>query len=353
VRRVRVFDRDASLATRMAELHGNDRAVGAGLDVNDAPALRRALEGCDAALAAVSYKANLAILEACIDVGCHGNDLGGNNEVVQRQFDLSARATAAGVAWLPDTGLAPGLASLLAAAALERLPEAHSLRVRCGGIPLHPRPPFSYQLVFSVEGLINEYKEPTWALREGRVLEVPTLGELEEEDFPAPFGRLEAFNTSGGASTLPWTFQGRLRNLDYKTLRYPGHLRMMRELFALGLFDERPMSVDGASVVPRHVAEACLARAFSGEDPDAILLRVEARSETARLLFDLVDTRDEATGLTAMMRCTAFPAAILTHMLASGLIAARGVLRQESVVPTEPFLAALRDRGLRLQETRA
>jgi lysine 6-dehydrogenase len=350
VSEVRLFDRDPGLALNVAARYGAGRTVAAGLDVSDGAALRVALEGCSAALGAVSYRFNVAISEACIDVRCHYADLGGNNAEVTRQFELSERARKAGVALVPDTGLAPGLASVLAAAVLERRPSTERLRIRCGGLPLHPKEPFHYQVVFSVEGLINEYKEPTFCLRDGEIARVRTLSDVEEIVFPEPFGRLEAFNTSGGCSTLPWTLCGRVRDLDYKTLRYPGHVGLMQQLFALGLAAEEPVRIDGAMVRPRSVLEACLRQAMWSEGPDAVLLLVEGTGPEGTFAFRIIDRADERTGLSAMMRCTAFPAAILTHMLASGIIGERGTLHQELVVPTARFVDALRTRGIPLEE---
>ncbi|MFH1468595.1 MAG: saccharopine dehydrogenase C-terminal domain-containing protein [Pseudomonadota bacterium] len=350
VEEVRVFDLDPARAVAVARAHGGGRAHAAGLDASDEAAAVQALSGCDAALGAISYRANLALSRACLQAGVHFCDLGGNNDVVRAQQALSAEAQAAGIALVPDCGLAPGLVSVLTARLLELMPDARRVKLRVGGLPLDPRPPMGYQIVFSVEGLINEYKEPSFALRDGEVVEVPTLGDLEQLEFPEPFGTLEAFNTSGGASTLPWTLRGRLEALDYKTIRYPGHRDQVALLFDLGLADEVPVEVDDVAISPRRLLERVLDARLAGDDADCILLLAEAEGPSGRVAFRLMDRADPETGLSAMMRCTAFPAAVVAHMLASGAIQARGTLPQEQAIPAGPFVAALRARGLRIEQ---
>jgi lysine 6-dehydrogenase len=352
VEEVRLFDVDAERAERVARIHGAGKTVPATLDASDGEALERAIDGCDAALGAISYRFNAELSRRCIRRGVHFCDLGGHNGIVQEQYGLSEEAARADVAIVPDCGLAPGLVSILTARCLELMPNADSIRMRVGGLPQEPVGPFGYQIVFSVEGLINEYKEPTFVLRDGEVVEVPTLGELEQLSFPPPFERLEAFNTSGGASTLPWTMREQVRNLDYKTIRYPGHRDLVAALFALGLAQEEPRTVDGVAVRPRRLLEAMLNESLASEAPDCILCLVEATGPDGRVAFRLVDRHDPSTGLSAMMRCTAFPAAIVAHMLASGVVRGRGTLHQEHAIPAGPFVEALRARGLDLvQET--
>ena len=129
------------------------------------------------------------------------------------------------------------MVSVLAAHGAARFSGLDELHIRVGGLPQTPRPPLDYQIVFSVEGLINEYVERARVIRGGRIVEVESMTEVESLDFPAPFGAMEAFQTSGGTSTLPETFSGRVRELDYKTIRYPGHCERFRLLTDLGLCD--------------------------------------------------------------------------------------------------------------------
>ena len=123
------------------------------------------MRGHDGVLSAVPYFFNLELAKAAIEAGCHFVDLGGNNTVVKQEFALHDQAQAAGVAIAPDCGLSPGMASILGGELLRRIGgKADALKIYVGGLPQRPRPPFNYQLVFSVEGLINEYSEPAKSL---------------------------------------------------------------------------------------------------------------------------------------------------------------------------------------------
>ena len=186
------------------------------------------------------------------------------------------QAQAAGVAIAPDCGLSPGMASILGGELLRRIGgKADALKIYVGGLPQSPKPPFNYQLVFSVEGLINEYCEPAKILRNGKMITIEPLTEVEAfrmEGFP----ELEAFHTSGGTSTLPETFQGQVGECFEKTLRYPGHVSMLRSLYDLGLFSSEKRRIDGAMISPRQMMSSLFVEKFSGNEPELTILRVEA-----------------------------------------------------------------------------
>ncbi|MCC6525246.1 MAG: saccharopine dehydrogenase NADP-binding domain-containing protein [Polyangiaceae bacterium] len=319
-------------------------------DLAETAALPELLRGFDVVLSAADYRFHEAVTRAAIEAGCHMCDLGGNVFVVDAQLALHEAAAARGVTVVPDCGLAPGLAGLLAAWGVERLGSADAVTMRVGGLPAHPKPPLHYKLVFSARGLVNEYLEPSEALRDGKIVRLPSLTDVETLDFPAPFGTLEAFNTSGGASTLPRTLAGKVRDLDYKTIRYPGHCAAFAAMHALGLLSETP--VDGVS--PRALTEKLILRHLSDDDTDVALVRVTVTGlrdgRRGRLVFEIVDRHSDETGHSAMARTTAYPAAAIAHMLATGAIDKRGVLPGELAVPLAAFVAAVRARGIEIAE---
>ena len=278
------------------------------------------------------------LAKSAIAAGCHFADLGGNNTVVKQQLELEDEAIAAGVAIAPDCGLSPGMASILGGELLRRIGgKADALKIYVGGLPQTPRPPFNYQLVFSVEGLINEYSEPAKILRDGKIITIEPLTEVEPFEMEG-FPELEAFHTSGGTSTLPETFQGQVGECFEKTLRYPGHVRMLRSLYDLGLFSSVKRSVNGTEVAPRQVTSRLFEEQFTRDEPEVTLLRVEAHHDDVVASFSMVDYTDAATGLTSMMRTTAWPASIVLQMLIAGEIRKRGCIRQETDVPAQLFL---------------
>lgn len=317
----------------------------------EAPApLARLMGSVHVVLSSADYRYNELVTRAAIEARVHLCDLGGNLSVVDRQLALDAEAKRAGITVIPDCGLAPGMACLLAAWGVERLDSVERVRIRVGGLPAHPKPPLGYKLVFSVRGLTNEYLEPAEVLRGGRRERVASLTEPEPIEFPSPFGTLEAFHTSGGASTLPRTLQGKVQDLDYKTLRYPGHLAAFAGMQALGLFSEEPVS----GVVPRTFTETLLERALTDDDTDVVLARVTVAGThagaAAELSFEVVDRHDPATGHSAMARTTAYSASAVAYMLGVGAITRRGVLPGERCVPLDAFVQAVRARGIDILE---
>jgi lysine 6-dehydrogenase len=137
--------------------------------------------------------------------------------------------------------------------AIELLDEAIDVFMWDGGIPQKPRPPFNYLLTFNIAGLTNEYAEPAIFLRDWKIQQVETMSELESVQFPEPIGVLEAFVAGGGTDTMPWTYEGRLRTLQNKTLRWPGNYAQLRAFYDLGLWDLQPVQSGGQEIIPREV----------------------------------------------------------------------------------------------------
>jgi len=333
---------------RVNRLAGGNKVSGVRLDAADSGAALELMRGHDGVLSAVPYFFNLGLAKAAIRAGSHFADLGGNNNVVQQEFKRELQAQAAGIAIAPDCGLSPGMASILGGELLRRIGgRADALKIYVGGLPQKPRPPFNYQLVFSVEGLINEYSEPARILRGGKMIAIEPLTEVETfrmEGFP----ELEAFHTSGGTSTLPETFQGQVGECFEKTLRYPGHVAMLRTLYDLGLFSNEKRRIEGAMIAPRQTTACVFEEKFRGDDPEVTLLRVEAHHEDLVASFSMIDYTDSQTGMTSMMRTTAWPASIVLQMLVGGEITKRGGVRQEIDVPAQLFLSEMERRGIRI-----
>jgi len=355
--------RARDVAARINRIRGERKLRPVALDASNQSAVARLMKGHDAALSAVPYFLNLGLAKAALDARCHFADLGGNNTVVRQELALSSQAEKRGIAIAPDCGLSPGMASILGGELVRRLGgRADALRLYVGGLPEKPMPPFHYQLVFSVEGLINEYVEPARILRRGKLATIEPLTEPEEFHMNG-FPPLVAFHTSGGTSTLPETFEGRVGECFEKTLRYPGHFDLLCELKELGLFSSDKIRIGKSEIAPRALMSKIFEGKFAGKGPDVCIMRLEAHESVrgpgvrgllgGRLqgrvaLFTLVDHYDPKTDMSAMMRTTAFPASIVVHMLASGAIAKRGAVLQERDVPADLFLEEMAKRGIKI-----
>jgi len=328
------------------------------VDARDRAAVRALMRAHAACLNALPYYLNLAITEEAIAGGLHYCDLGGNTEIVFQQLELDAQAREKDVSVIPDTGLAPGMVNILAELGIRQLEQAESVRIFVGGLPQEPEPPLNYHIVYSLHGVLDYYTTPGWVLRAGEPAQVEALSELESVDFPPPIGTLEAFQTGGGLSTLPWKYQGKIRTMEYKTLRYPGHAHIMRAIRELGLLSTEPVSLDKGApgVVPRDVfIRVVEPRLHKPTARDLVALRVIVEGQNAgqprRIVYDCVDRFDAHTGLSAMERTTGFSLSITGQMQVRGEVSGAGVFTPDEAVPGEAYIAELRQRGVRIVET--
>ncbi|HEX8210660.1 MAG TPA: saccharopine dehydrogenase C-terminal domain-containing protein [Longimicrobium sp.] len=327
------------------------------VDANDRTGIRDAMEGASAVMSAFPYYFNLGMAVAAVDSGAHFADLGGNTEIVLQQKGLHERAREKGLSVIPDCGLAPGMVNVLAEHGIRQLDTTRAVRIFVGGLPQNPQPPLNYQIVYSLEGVLDYYTTLSWVLRDGRPLQVAALSEVEELPFDGA-GTLEAFHTAGGLSTMAQRYEGQIPSMEYKTLRYPGHARAMETIRELGLLGLEPVDVKGQKVTPRDLFISVVGpklRKDYRESPDLVALRVEAEGdkdgEETLLRWDLLDRFDPATGITAMMRTTGFSLAITGALQAAGDIEP-GVWTPDECMPAAVYIDSLARRNVMIREHR-
>lgn len=356
VEMVGLYDFDLDLAQEITRKYGNDITIAGKVDAGNEDEVTKILMDYDACVSAVTYRYNPGLTRAAIASKTHFFDLGGNNDAVASQFAMHEKAKAADIVVIPDCGLAPGMVSVLAAAGIKEFDKVRSLKIRVGGLPQNPRPPLNYQMVFSSEGLINEYWEPVVVLDNGEKKTVNPMTGLEELEFDG-IGKLEAFYTSGGTSTLPDTYKGVVDFLDYKTIRYPGHCLLFKAMLDIGLGSRSEVKVDGMGVEPRIVFKKVLEKNLSFGDPDMVLVRLifegDKDGRNMELVYEIVDRQDTRTGLTSMMRTTSFPIAIIAWMACQGRITHRGVVPQEIAVEPQFFMSQLKKRNINIKVTKS
>jgi len=208
-------------AHRLANLHAHT------VDAGDAAALGAQLKKhpVDAVISSLPYYCNIAVAEAARRAGIHYFDLTEDVEVTRAVRRISEGASQA---FVPQCGLAPGFISIAANELIGHFDELRAVKLRVGALPQHPNNVLKYSLTWSTEGLINEYGNPCEAIVEGRRVEAAPLEGLEEIEIDGT--SYEAFNTSGGLGSLGETYGAKCKNMDYKTMRYPGHCEQMRLL---------------------------------------------------------------------------------------------------------------------------
>jgi saccharopine dehydrogenase-like NADP-dependent oxidoreductase len=224
---VALADVNGDAARGVARAHGRRNITAHGVDAGDPAALARHIAGhpCDAVISSLPYFCNPGVARVARDAGLHYFDLTEDVEVTR-----SVRATAEGAttAFVPQCGLAPGFISIAANELISHFDELKSVRMRVGALPQHPNNMLKYSLTWSTDGLINEYGNPCHGIADGKAVESAPLEGLEEIEIDGK--RYEAFNTSGGLGSLGETYGARCEQMNYKTIRYPGHCEQMRLL---------------------------------------------------------------------------------------------------------------------------
>jgi lysine 6-dehydrogenase len=328
------------------------RLVPTPLDVRDREAVLGVMRECDAVMSALPYYFNLEMARLAVEAGVHFADLGGNTEIVFKQKELDADARAKGVTVVPDCGVAPGMVNILAEYGIQQLDSVDSVKIFVGGLPQNPEPPLNYQIVYSLEGVLDYYTTLSWVVREGKRVLVPALSEREPVLFDDPLGALEAFHTAGGLSTMAFRYEGKIQTMEYKTLRYPGHAQLMSAIRALGLLDLEPVEVkDGIRIIPRDAFIAIVGPHLTKpQGKDLVALRVlvagQKGGQPQTVGFELVDRYDEQHEISAMMRTTGYSLSITGLMQARRLVQPPGVHTPDECVPGERYIGELRKRGI-------
>ena len=321
-------------------------------DARDLKALEALLANSACVISCVDANLNPRLAALAVEQGAHFVDLGGPEPILMREQALASLAEEYQRWIVPGCGLAPGLVNVLAMRGVAQFEQATAVCIRVGDVPTEPTEPFNYRLAHSAEKLLEDYTTPVHILREGACETREPLTGIEHIEIEG-LGTMEAFY-AGDLALLVQALDGHLQTLDIKTLRYPGHADQMRFLMALGLADRQTLDVR-THLTYRDVLARRLRQRLGGTYADTVVVRIEitgTRDDTTQTLtYDLVDRFDEATGLSAMQRCTAFTAVTVAELLAAKQIAGGGVAPPEQLVPLEPFFDALAARGITIQES--
>ncbi len=322
---VTVADRSAA---QLGEVEGHKAVRTVEIDIADRAALQALLAGKFAVLSAAPFHLTTTIAEAAAAAKVHYLDLTEDVESTRRVKEIAAGAS---TAFIPQCGLAPGFISIVAYDLARHFDTLESVRMRVGALPQYPSNALNYNLTWSTDGVINEYIEPCEAIVEGELIEVPALEEREE--FSLDGVTYEAFNTSGGLGTLADTLKGKVRTLNYRTIRYPGHAAIMKALLNdLGLRHRREVLKD--------ILENALPTTM--QDVVIIFVTVSGRKD-GRLVQETYAHKVYAAPVagkvhSAIQITTAGSICAVLDMLAHGDLPARGFVRQEEI-GLDPFLA--------------
>jgi len=298
------------------------------LDVNDPQAVAQALRGRFAALSAAPFQVTGKIAEAAAAAGVHYLDL---TEDVANTRRVRALAATARTAFIPQCGLAPGFITIVGYDLAKHFDQLQDVRLRVGALPQYPSNALNYNLTWSTDGVINEYCEPCEEIANGELVQAPPLEEREE--FSLDGVTYEAFNTSGGVGTLCETLRGKVRNLNYRTIRYPGHAAIMKALLQDLRLRER-----------RDVLKDILEHSLPTTLQDVVIVFVTVTGmKKGRLVQETYANKVYGQTLNGVERSaiqltTAAGICAVLDMLADQRLPQQGFIRQEDV-PLKDFLA--------------
>lgn len=318
--RVAVADKDEAALERLAESVPVETVA---LDVTDEEALCTFLEGRERVLSAAPFFINPAIARAALKAGVSYFDLTEDRETTAEIKEVAEQAVA-GQVFMPQCGLAPGFISILAAHLCGEFERLDDVKMRVGALPKYPSNMMMYNLTWSTDGLINEYCNPCEAIHDGKLTETMALEGLEL--FSLDGNSYEAFNTSGGLGTLAETLAGKVRSLNYKTVRYRGHQYLMNFLvndLHMGKKRDQLKSILEEAVPVTLQDVVLIFCTVSGWHGDTLMQHSNARKIYSRNLFGEPWSSIQIT--------TAAGICAVVDLHAEGKLDARGFLVQEEV----------------------
>ncbi|NCB94795.1 MAG: saccharopine dehydrogenase, partial [Clostridia bacterium] len=294
------------------------------------------IRDADVVTAGVPGKFGRKMMETVIRAGKNMADISFMPEDFE---ELDGLAKEYGVTAVPDIGVAPGMSNFLVGRGAALLDEVEDAVIYVGGIPHKPVPPFNYQITWSAADVIEEYTRPARYVKDHSPVVCEAMGELYEKEFPKA-GLLETFITDGLRSLIK---NIKAKNMEERTMRWPGHVAQMRLLREMGLFDEEKRDLGGVEVVPRDIACDLLFPMWKMEpekgDRDLTIMQVEVSGYKGRDLvtytWDLWDIFDEKTWKNSMGRCTGFSCSIFAQAIVKGLIKEKGVIAPEKLAASD------------------
>jgi len=339
-------------AERNRSLLNTDKVLAMQVNVNDENQMLDLLKDVDVLISAVPYHLNTKVTDFAIESSTSMVDLGGHTGIVQAQLARSSEANERGITIVPDCGMGPGMNVTMALLAMEQLDNPKHVRIWDGGLPLNPVEPWNYASFFNINGLTNEYDGDAFFIKDSKVVQVPCFEDIEILSFGGKIGDLEAAVTSGGLSTMPWTYEGQLETLENKTLRYFGHWEQMITFRQLGLFDLKPIQFNNQEIIPREFYHQLLEpKLNSNSKEDVCIMRTEAIGEKdgmfKKAIVETLEYYDDKTNFYAMEKWTGWHASMMAIRIANKELSP-GAISVENAMTGSYFLKEGKKRGYKI-----
>ena len=316
------------------------------------------IKGFDCLISALPYHYNLKLAELAISVGINYIDFGGSDDILDKQIALNDKALQKNIWLVPNCGMAPGLVNILAMNGYEQFDEVDSIHIWASSLPKDPVPPFNYQLVFSPAGLVHEYFDPVYVLKNGKVTTVDPLKGYEKIRFESQpeRGDLEAFYVSGSVTSLVKQLEGKVKELSYKTLRYPGHRDIIKAMQVLG-FDSRQIIDIRTNLTYQDLLIRQIQKNLTRGQKDIVLVKIviegSRKGESVQQIYEMTHENDDTDeSISSLMMCAAIPTLIIAEMIGNHKLNGKGGANPpERIIPKTEFLKRLKEKGIEVRIT--
>ncbi len=325
--KILAYDQDPAALERISDL---DHVSCVQADLSDLRHISNDLDACDLVISAVPGAIGFQVLKQILQSGKNVVDI---SFFPEDPFDLDPLARENDLTAVVDCGVAPGLCNIIAGQITEDWDDTLTYTCFVGGLPVERTEPYQYKAVFSPADVLEEYTRPARLMRGGEIVTLPALSELEYIHFPG-LGTLEAFNTDGLRTllkTLP------IPDMTEKTLRYPGHARLMEIFRDSGFFSPKSVLVNGQSISPLALTSRLLFNEWHLKpgQTDLTVMKVTLtgtkNQEPTAVQFDLLDHYDPEEGVTSMARTTGYTCSIIARQMLEGMIPEEGICPPEQI----------------------
>ncbi len=324
------------------------------VNINREHAIITLIKGFDVLICALPSHHNLRISELALKSGIHYIDFGGSDEILEEQMALNNKNNRQDHWIIPNCGMAPGLVNILAMHGFESFDKVDSINVWASSLPVEPIPPFNIQLSFSPYGLLKEYLDPVTLIRNGKLTTVEPLHGYETIQFDSQpdLGQLETFYVSGGITSLAKYLKGKVKDLNFKTIRYPGHRNIVEALRVLGLDSDQIIDIR-SNLTFRQLLIRQLQKHLPSGKKDFVLIKVVIdgvkNGQAIQREYEIMHHYDEKRDVSALMSCVTLTTEIIAEMMVDkNLKGAGGIKPPEQIVPLDDFIERLRDKGVKL-----
>lgn len=354
---IRVLDRNGNALDELESSVNSSKIRAHRVAIDKEMSVTAILKGAQCIISALPFKHNYRVAKIALKAGISYVDLGGDDDITFKQLSLGEKAREANIFMVPNSGFAPGLVNILAMHGFESFDSVDSIIIRAAGLPKDPIPPLNYHLSFSPVGLVNEYLNKVTVIENGELVEMDALDGYETCKLKShpDFGPLEAFYTSGSATFIAKELVGKIKTLDFKTLRYLGHRNIIKAFFDLGFSSSQIIDIR-TSLTYRDLFIRQLKKYLPHSKNDIAVAKINLigfrEGKKISREYEVYLESDENVDISAMITVTSQSAVTTSMLIAENkLSGVGGVFTPETALPKDDYINRMREHGVNIEIT--